>query len=52
MGKWINDNKSVYLREDIAYMLIRYINVSVIVANEFRKNHAVKNDQSFRIERA
>ena len=52
MGKWTNDNKSVYLREDIAYKLIRYINVGVIEANEFRKNLAVKNDQSIRIERA
>ena len=52
MGKWINDNKSAYLREDIAYKLIRYINVGVIEANEFRKNSAVKNDQSVWVERA
>ena len=50
IGKQINDNKSVYLREDLAYKLVRYINLGVIEANEFRKNLGVKNDQSIRIE--
>ena len=51
MGKWINDKKSAYLCEDIAYKLIRYINAGVIEANEFRQNLGIENDQSIRIER-
>ena len=51
MGKWINDNKSAYLRENLAYKLICNINVGVTEANEFRKNLGVKNDQSIQKER-
>ena len=38
MRKWTDDNKSVYAREDLAYKLIRPINLGVIEANEFRNN--------------
>ena len=38
MQKWIDDDKSVYAREDLAYKLIRPINLGVIEANEFRNN--------------
>ena len=48
---WINDDKSVYIREDLAYKLILYINPGVIEANEFRKNLGFENDKSVRIER-
>ena len=51
MGQWINDDKSVYIREDLAYKLIRYINLGVIEADEFRKTLGVENDKSVRIER-
>ena len=46
-----DDNKSVYIRRALAYKIIRYINLWVIEADEFRKNLRVKNDQSTRIER-
>ena len=51
MNEWIDDDKSVYIREDRAYKVIRYINLGVTEADEFRKNLGVKNDQSIRIER-
>ena len=51
MGQWINDDKSVYIREDLAYKLICYINLGVIEADEFRKTLGVENDKSVRIER-
>ena len=39
MDQWIDDdNKSVYIREDLAYNLICYNNLGVIKADEFRKN--------------
>ena len=47
----INDGKSVYIREDVAYELINYINLSVIEADEFRTNLGITNSQSIRIER-
>ena len=50
MGQWINDDKSVYIREDLAYKLICY-NPGVIEADKFRKNFCVENDKSIRIER-
>ena len=50
-SQWINDDKSVYIREDLAYKLILYINPGVIEANEFRKNLGFENDKSVRIER-
>ena len=50
-SQWINDDKSVYIREDLAYKLILYINPGVTEANEFRKNLGFENDKSVRIER-
>ena len=47
-----DDNKSVYIREDLAYNLIHYINLGGIEADEFRKNLGITNNQStIRIER-
>ena len=51
MNQWIDDDKSVYLREDLVYKLTRQIIPGVIEANEFRKNLGVENDKSIRIER-
>ena len=51
MGKWTNDDKIVYIREVLAYKIIRYSNLDVTEADEFRKNLGVKNYQSIRIER-
>ena len=51
MNEWIDDDKSVYIREDRAYKVIRYINLGVTEADEFRKNLSVKNDQSIQIKR-
>ena len=42
MSQWIDDDKSVYIREDLAYKRIRYANLGVIEAGEFRKNLVVK----------
>ena len=39
-----DDNKSVYIREDLAYNLIHYINLGVIEADEFRKNLVITNN--------
>ena len=46
-----DDNKCVYIREDLAYSLIHYINLGVIEADEFKKNLSITNNQSIRIER-
>ena len=46
MNQWIDDDTSVYLREDLAYNLIRQSNPGVTEANEFRKSLGVKNDKS------
>ena len=46
MSKWTNDDKSVYICEDIAYKIIRYTNLSVIEADESRKNLGFTNNQS------
>ena len=51
MGQWINDNKSVYIFENLAYNLIRYNNLGVIKADEFRKNLGISNNQSTKRER-
>ena len=51
MSQRINDDKSVYIGEDIAYNLIRYINLDIIKADEFRKNLVIANSQSIQIER-
>ena len=51
MIQLINDDKSVYISEGLAYKLISYINPGVTEAVEFRKNLAVKNYKSVRIER-
>ena len=42
MSKWINNDKSVHIREYLAYKIIRYTNLGVIEADEFRKNLGVK----------
>ena len=49
--QWINDNKSVYIREDFAYKIICYINLGVIEAEEFIKQLGVENDKSIRKKR-
>ena len=36
--------------ENLAYKIIRYIDLRVIEADDFRENIGVKNDQSIRIE--
>ena len=41
-----DDDKSVYICEDLAYRIIRYTNLGVIEADEFRKNFGIKKDQS------
>ena len=41
-----DDDKSVYLNEDFAYKLIRYIDPGVTEANKFRKNLGVENNKS------
>ena len=46
MSKWTSDDKSVYICEDIAYKIIRYTNLSVIEADESRKNLGFTNNQS------
>ena len=51
MSQWIDDDKSVYIREDLAYQMICYMNQGVIEANEFRKNLGVENDKPVRIEK-
>ena len=48
--KWIYDDKSLYIRENLDYRLIHYINLPVVEADEFRKNLGVENDKSIRIE--
>ena len=51
MSKWINNDKSVHIREDLPYKIIRYTNLGVIEADEFRKILGITNNQSVRIER-
>ena len=51
MCQRINDNKSVYIRKDFPYYLIRYNNLRVIKGDEFRKNLGLKNSQSVRNKR-
>ena len=46
-----DDDKIVYICKDLAYRIIRYTNLGVIEADEFRKNLGIKKDQSIRIER-
>ena len=48
---WYDDDKSLYIHEDLAYRIICYNNLGVIDADEFRKNLGIKNVQSIRIER-
>ena len=50
-GKSIDDYKSAYLCEDLAYKLIFYTNADMIEVNEFRKKLGIENEQSIRIER-
>ena len=42
MSQRINDDKSVYIREDLAYKIFCYTNLGVIEVDEFRKNFSVK----------
>ena len=51
MGQWTNNDKIVYIREDLAYKMIRYTNLGVIEGGQFRKNLGITNNQSIRIER-
>ena len=51
VNQWIDDDKSVYIREDLAYKLIRYNNLGVIKADEFRKSLGILNNQLVRRER-
>ena len=51
MGQWIDVNKSVYIRDDIANNLIRYNGLRVIKTDEFRKNLGISNNQSIPTER-
>ena len=51
MSQWINDDKRVYIREDLAYNLICYSNLGVIKAHKFRKNLGILNNQSIWRER-
>ena len=50
MGQWIDDNKSVSVREDPAYNLICYINTLVIKTDEFKNKNGITNNQSARRE--
>ena len=50
MGQWIDDNKSVYIRENLVDYLIQYNILSVIKADKFKKNLGIKNNQSIRNE--
>ena len=47
MSQRINDDKSVYIREDFAYKIIWYTNLGVIEADKFRKNLSVKMINQF-----
>ena len=51
MGQWIDVNKIVYIRDDIANNLIRYNGLRVIKTDEFRKNLGISNNQSIPTER-
>ena len=51
MSQWIDDNKSVYIHEDLAYNLSRYNNLDVIKVDDVRKNLGISNNQSIRRER-
>ena len=50
MGQWIDDNKSVSVREDLAYNLICYINTLVIKTDEFKNKNGITNNESARRE--
>ena len=47
----INDDKSVYIREELSYNLICYSNLGVIRADKIKKNLGISNNQSIRRER-
>ena len=51
MSQSIDDDKIVYIREDLASNLIRYSNLGVIKADKSRKNLGILNNQSIRRER-
>ena len=50
MGQWIDDNKSVYICEDLAYFLICYNNLGAIKADESRKNLGIKITNQFEMK--
>ena len=51
MGQWYNNDKSVYICEDLACKIICYSNLDLIEADEFWKNLGITNNHSVRIER-
>ena len=51
VNQWIDDDKSIYLREDLTFNLIRSTNLGVTKADELRKNLWILNNQSIRRER-
>ena len=51
MSKWISNDKSVHIREYLAHKIIRYTNLGVIEADEFRIILGITNNQSVRKER-
>ena len=48
---WVNDDKRVYIREDLAYNLIRYRNLGVLKADKFTKSLGILNNQLIQRER-
>ena len=47
MGQWTNNDKSIYIHEDLAQNIICYTNLGVIEADEFRKNPGITNINQF-----
>ena len=47
----MNDDKRVYIREYLAYNLIRYSNLGVLKADKFTKNLGILNNQLIQKER-
>ena len=45
MSEWVDNYKSVYIREDLAYKIIHCTYLGVIEADEFRKNLGIRNNQ-------
>ena len=51
MSYWINDDKCVYICEDLAYNLVCYSTLDVIKADKFIKNLRISSNQSIQRER-